>query len=128
MQEKPIKLAALSGVVICLLAVAIGAFGAHALKDVLVINQREEVFDLANRYQFFHGLALMLVAALFRGTQPINGLNLIARLMVSGTIIFCLSLYLLALLNISWLGAVTPIGGVLLLFAWVLLLMRLLKG
>lgn len=117
------------GALLCLLAVAIGAFGAHAFKDILVANQREAVYDLANRYQFYHGLALILIAALFNSVnakrQPT--LNLLGVLMFLGTLIFSGSLYLLALLNITWLGAITPIGGLLLLIAWVLFLLKIVK-
>lgn len=126
MKDKQIRLIALSGVVLCLLAVAIGAFGAHAFKELLISNQRQDVFDLANRYQFYHGLALILIAALFNGFRPPPKLAMIGGLMFLGTLIFCLSLYLLALLNLNFLGAITPVGGTLLIVAWGLLIVRIL--
>ena len=126
MNDKRLRLIAFSGAVLCLLAVLIGAFGAHAFKEVLVANQRQGVFDLANRYQFYHGLALMLIAALFANSPVKPKLGLSSGLMVLGTFVFCGSLYLLSLLNLAWLGAVTPIGGVLLIIAWVLLAKTLL--
>lgn len=127
MHDKKIRLIALCGIVLCLFAVAIGAFGAHAFKDILISNQRQDVFDLANRYQFYHGLALMLIAALFGRTESPPKLGLIGSLMLLGTLVFSGSLYLLSLLNLSWLGAVTPIGGVMLIIAWGLLAKRSLQ-
>ena len=125
MHDKQIRLIALCGALLCLLAVAIGAFGAHAFKEVLISNQREAVFDLANRYQFYHGLALLLIAALFGRLTTPPKLALVGGLMFVGTLVFCCSLYILALLNLAWLGAVTPIGGTLLILAWGLLLKKI---
>lgn len=127
MKNRQLRVTAFLGATLCLLAVAIGAFGAHAFKDVLIANQRQDVFDLANRYQFYHGLALMLVAALFGNTPSKSKLAIISGLMFLGTIVFCSSLYLLALLNFTWLGAVTPIGGVLLIISWALLAIKILR-
>lgn len=126
MIDKQLRTLAFFGAFLCLLAVAIGAFGAHAFKDILVANQKEGVYDLANRYQFYHGLALILIAALFNGANAKQqALKVLGVLMFLGTLIFSGSLYLLALFNITWLGAITPIGGVLLLFAWALLLVQI---
>lgn len=139
MIDKQLRTMAFFGALLCLLAVAIGAFGAHAFKDILVVNQREAVYDLANRYQFYHGLALILIAALFNSVAVRSSINAISSanagptikvlgvLMFLGTLIFSGSLYLLALLNIAWLGAITPIGGLLLLIAWTLLLVKIAK-
>ena len=127
MHDKQIRLIALCGIVLCLLAVAIGAFGAHAFKELLISNQGQDVFDLANRYQFYHGLGLMLIAALFGRTESPPKLGLIGSLMLLGTLVFSGSLYMLSLLNLSWLGAVTPIGGVMLISAWGLLAKRSLR-
>ncbi|MBL4674278.1 MAG: DUF423 domain-containing protein [Arenicella sp.] len=133
MIDKQLQTIAFFGTLLCLLAVLIGAFGAHAFKDILVANQKEAVYDLANRYQFYHGLALILIAALFNhagassrsNTRPT--LKVLGVLMFLGSLIFSGSLYLLALLNITWLGAITPIGGLLLLIAWALLLVKIVK-
>lgn len=127
MIDKQLKTIAFLGAFLCLIAVAIGAFGAHAFKDILVANQKEGVYDLANRYQFYHGLALILIAALFSRTnaKPEPTLKALGLLMFLGTLLFSGSLYLLALFNITWLGAITPIGGFLLLFAWALLLVQI---
>ena len=117
---REIKLLACLGAVVCLLSVLIGAFGAHALSDLLRLNQREDVFDLANRYQFYHGLAMLALASIFSLQPQKTGIKWISILFTTGTLVFSGSLYLLALTNTSWLGALTTIGGVLLLFAWLL--------
>jgi len=127
MIDKQIRLIALCGMVLCLFAVAIGAFGAHAFKELLVANQRLGVFELANRYQFYHGLALILIAVLFSSVATKPKLGLVTGLMLLGTLVFCASLYLLALLNLSWLGAITPIGGTLLIAAWIVLITKVFK-
>ena len=113
------KFAALAGVALCLTAVAFGAFGAHALEDLLVQNQRTDVFELATRYQFYHGLGLLVIACLFKLCE--KGQPAIVWLMLLGTLIFSGSLYALALSNIGLLGAITPIGGTLMIVAWLLL-------
>ncbi len=110
------KFALIGGVGLCLTAVALGAFGAHALSEILMANGRLPVYELANRYQFYHGLAMMMIGTLSsQGSLP-NKIP--AVLMLVGTVIFSGSLYLLAISNLGWLGAITPIGGVLLLTAW----------
>jgi len=122
---REIKLLACLGAVICLLGVLIGAFGAHALSDLLSANQREDVFDLANRYQFYHGLAMLALAAVFSHQPQQFSLKWLTILFTTGTLVFSGSLYLLALTGISWLGALTPIGGVLLVVAWLLSVLKL---
>jgi len=113
-----VRLCAVLGAVLCFLAVLIGAFGAHALNDLLVANQRKDVFDLANRYQFYHGLAMLALAAVFVQQPKGPSIRMLIVLFATGILIFSGSLYLLALTNIAWLGAITPIGGALLLLAW----------
>ena len=119
---------ALSGAIICLLAVAIGAFGAHAFKELLIENQREAVFELANRYQFYHGLGLLIIATLFQNFDDSRLLVLVKRLMTAGVLIFSGSLYALAISNVTWLGAITPIGGSLLIAAWAMLILRIIRS
>ncbi|MEF8833611.1 MAG: DUF423 domain-containing protein [Halofilum sp. (in: g-proteobacteria)] len=100
-----------------LLAVAFGAFGAHALRDVLGAGMRT-VFDTAGHYHFVHTLAL-LAAALAPGAGLPRGPVLLACLAWSlGIIVFSGSLYLLALTGMGWLGAITPVGGVAFLVGW----------
>jgi len=63
--NKNTRLYAGLGASLCLTAVVIGAFGAHALGDILSANQRQDVFDLANRYHFYHGLAIIALTPFF---------------------------------------------------------------
>lgn len=116
---KTIKFAAIAGALLCLTAVGFGAFGAHAFAEVLLQNQRTEVFELASRYQFYHGLGLLVIACLFKLCAKAEAS--IVWLMLFGVLIFSGSLYALALSNMGWLGAITPIGGTLMIVAWVLL-------
>ncbi len=118
------RVAFVGGALCCLLGVIIGAFGSHYLASVLQENGRESVYELANRYQFYHGLALLFIALLAVNVK--QSLTVPVVLMLIGTVIFCGSLYLLALLNSAFLGAVTPIGGTLLILAWCDLIRRVL--
>jgi uncharacterized membrane protein YgdD (TMEM256/DUF423 family) len=92
-----------------LLSVALGAFGAHALRDHLSERMRE-VFNTAVHYQFIHSLALLAVSLLVnRG----RWFQYAGWLYLGGIILFSGSLYLLATSGIRWLGMITPIGGLL---------------
>ena len=95
-----------------------GAFGTHTLSDVLT-PERLETFETAVRYQMFHALALLALGALPARTQRA------AWLLFAGTVVFSGSLYLLIATDISWLGAVTPVGGLLQLAGWGLLFFSL---
>ncbi len=110
------KTALLGGALLCFTAIAVGAFGAHALQPLLELNERVDVFELANRYHFYQGLGLLLIAAVDGGRY--SRFKSIVFSILSGTVVFCGSLYALAILDFGWLGAVTPVGGALLLFGW----------
>lgn len=105
-----------------MLSVALGAFGAHALKETLTEYGRVDTFELAVRYQFFHTLAL-----LFLGLDTQHNHHLSAVLFISGIVLFSGSLYFLALTNSTTLVLVTPMGGALLLAAWASLLWHFTK-
>ena len=97
-------------------AVAFGAFGAHALRSRLSAEMLT-IWKTANEYHFYHVLALLLVGVIARqGRVP--GLDVSAACFIAGTLVFSGSLYLLALTGTRWLGAITPIGGLLLLAGW----------
>lgn len=99
-----------------LVAVAAGAFGAHALRSRLAPDLLA-VFETAARYQMYHALALLAVAwAADRWPGP--SVRWAGWLFVIGTVLFSGSLYLLALSGVRWLGAVTPLGGAALLAGW----------
>ncbi|WP_257255027.1 MULTISPECIES: DUF423 domain-containing protein [unclassified Endozoicomonas] len=110
----------LSGALCGLISVALGAFGAHALKTQLS-ERYIEVWATATDYQFYHSLALILVAVLAIHFKDSGKLKWCARLFLAGIILFSGSLYILALTEISWLGAITPLGGVSLMLGWLFL-------
>jgi len=109
--------------VFCFLAVAIGAFGAHGLMPMLLENQRVATFETASSYHFYHALGLLFISLLSRVDKNASTklLNWVFVLMLLGALIFCGSLYILSITNMTWLGAITPIGGLLLLLSWGLL-------
>lgn len=103
------------------LAVAMGAFGAHALKAVLA-PEMLLVYKTAVTYQMWHALGLGFIA-LLRQQQPAERLIIYAGwLMFAGIILFSGSLYLLSLSGVKWLGMITPVGGVCFLSAWLLVI------
>ena len=115
MQRTFLAIAALSG----LIAVAAGAFGAHAL-DARLTADRLAIFETAARYQMYHALALVLIGLLALG-RPHGALPVAGGAMVAGTVLFSGSLYVLALTDMKWLGAVTPLGGLAFMVGWGLL-------
>ena len=112
------KLFAALGSLNALLAVAAGAFCAHALKGYVPAD-RLTVFEVGARYHMFHALGFFAVAWLADRGAP--GATAAGALMLAGIVVFSGSLYLLAITGARWLGAVTPLGGLLLLAAWALL-------
>lgn len=102
------------------LVVMLGAFGAHALKAHL-LPERLATWETSVQYQMFHTIALVAVAWLAQTDSGQSSLRWSGRLFVAGLVIFNGSLYLLALTGVSLLGAITPIGGVAWLLAWLLL-------
>jgi len=102
------------------LSVAVGAFGAHALKPTLISHGSLDTFELAVRYQFFHALALLIIGVMM---EKINTrvLSYSATLMVAGILLFSGSLYALAFQAGKAMAFATPIGGVCFLAGWILL-------
>ena len=103
-----VRFAALMG----LLAVALGAFGAHGLKEVLTRHDTVAIWEKAVFYHFIHAVMLFVLAQ----RQPIQHGPWLGFFV--GIVIFSGSLYLLAVTNARWLGAVTPIGGLSLMVGW----------
>ena len=110
-------------------AVALGALGAHALKEVLTKSQLHS-FETGVRYQLFHALALLVLAL---NTEKFNQhLKKSLTLMTAGICCFSFSIYLLSIpeavgISLSFLGPITPIGGLLLISAWLLLFFSIKK-
>lgn len=113
------KLFLLSGIVLAGLGVAIGAFGAHALKAHLQLTNRVETFETGVQYQFYHALALIIIGIIAEKLNNSSAIEYAGYSMIVGTIIFSFSLYAICLTGITKLGAITPIGGVLLIVGWV---------
>lgn len=103
--------------ILCGLAVALGAFGAHGLKERLT-PEMLAIFEVGVRYQFYHGLALLALtlppARLWE--SPWTGRACWAWIV--GIAVFSGSLYLLSVTGMRWLGAITPIGGVAFILGW----------
>ena len=97
-------------------AVALGAFGSHALKSRLAPDMLA-IYQTAVQYHFWHALGLFALAVLMLQTGA-PALDLAGWLLIAGLILFCGSLYLLALTGARWPGAITPIGGVASIAAW----------
>ena len=102
------------------LGVAAGAFGAHGLKKLLSADMMA-IFETGVRYQLIHGLALMAVAWL-SDRSPSKSISAAGFCFLAGTLVFCGSLYILSLTGARWWGAVTPVGGLLFLAGWLLIL------
>ncbi|HET9057984.1 MAG TPA: DUF423 domain-containing protein [Chitinophagaceae bacterium] len=128
MNRSFIKIAAFLGA----LSVALGAFGAHTLKQYItpeVLN----TYETAIRYQFFHALALLAVGILFKD-YPNKWVSYSGKLFIGGIILFSGSLYTLVFFKIAsiyqfnWVGALTPIGGVAFITGWICLLIGVKKN
>jgi len=107
------------GAINAFLAVGAGAFGAHGLKSILT-PEYLAVFKTAADYQLIHGIGLILIGILSKDyASPY--ITVSAIFMFIGIIFFSGSLYLLTLTGTKWLGAITPIGGLCFLIAWLTL-------
>lgn len=121
MQQIFIRVAAIVGA----LSVAIGAFAAHQLKAIVSADVLQ-IFETAVRYQFYHVFALMAVGILYK-EYGVKWLQWSGYLFILGIILFSGSLYILCVAkhfhpaDKSWIGAITPLGGVAFIAAWVLL-------
>lgn len=113
-----LQIAALLGA----LGVGIGAFGAHGLRKMLEETGRFDTFETAVRYQFYHTMVLLAVGILLAMRPDIRGLSLTAWLFLGGILLFSGSLYTLCFTGITKMGAVAPIGGLLLIAGWLRLL------
>lgn len=105
------------GALLGLLGVGIGAFGAHALQDLLVEHQREDVYQTATLYHLVHALAV-LAAGIVPTRLDRRAVRLAGWLFAAGVVLFSGSLYALAITNIEGLGMITPFGGVAFLLGW----------
>lgn len=116
MAKNFLVIAALSG----FLAVALGAFGAHGLKQRLTADMLA-VYQTGVQYHFYHTFALLAVALLMLHMPASGTLRWSGILFVAGIVVFSGSLYVLSFSGVRWLGAITPLGGVAFLAGWLLL-------
>lgn len=116
MAKNFLVIAALSG----FLAVALGAFGAHGLKQRLTADMLA-VYQTGVQYHFYHTFALLIVALLALHMPASNALRWSGLLFIVGIVVFSGSLYVLSLSGVRWLGAITPLGGVAFMAGWLLL-------
>lgn len=111
------------GALLMFLAVGLGAFGTHSLRDRLTPEDLA-IFQTGVQYQTIHGLGLLALAGLASAMNPAR-LRWIAWLFVIGVTVFSGSLYALSLTGMRWFGAITPVGGVCFLAGWLLLIATL---
>jgi uncharacterized membrane protein YgdD (TMEM256/DUF423 family) len=127
MQKKFLKTAAVLGA----LSVILGAFGAHALKQ-LISDKNLQTFETGVRYQFYHVIALFITGILYKDFTN-NYLQWAGRLFCLGILLFSGSLYLLSFIELTdmtglkWVGAITPLGGVCFITGWLLLALGISK-
>ena len=112
------------GALCTMMAVGTGAFGAHELEGKLS-DKYMSVWEKAVNYQMYHGLGLIMIG-IISGTTSIN-VNWAGWLLFFGIVLFSGSLYILALTQIRILGAITPIGGVLFIVGWLMLIIATFK-
>jgi uncharacterized membrane protein YgdD (TMEM256/DUF423 family) len=112
--------------VLGMLAVGLGAFGAHSLADMLTATKRLDVYKTAVAYHFYHVFALLATGILMM-SNPDKKLSYASWCFFIGVILFSGSLYLICMLDTRSIGIVTPIGGVFFLVGWLMLLLACLK-
>ncbi|GAL00092.1 hypothetical protein JCM19314_346 [Nonlabens ulvanivorans] len=118
------------GIIYALTAVVLGALGAHALEKYLTIDQLKS-FETGVRYQMYHALALILLASIPLISDKTK--KVVFYLFTIGVILFSISIYLLTTtklwnIDFSFLGPVTPIGGLLLISGWIVLLWKIISN
>lgn len=121
------KIVLLVGASYGLLSVVLGAFGAHALKKIMSVEALQS-FETGVKYQMYHALVLLMIGFYFTFSSKIE--NYMAWAFIIGTFLFSVSIYFLALSKVwnqpmSWLGPITPLGGLLLIVGWALLMVNI---
>jgi len=125
--QGPAKLFLTIGAIAMLAAVALGAFGAHALKSQLAPDLLA-VYRTGVEYHFYHALGLLIVGLAAQRVSDSNWVCASGWLMLAGILIFSGSLYLLAVTGVRAFGAVTPVGGVAFMLAWVTFAVAVVKS
>jgi len=120
------KLFLLLGSANAMLAVILGAFGAHALKTRLDVSMLS-VYQTGVQYHFYHSLGLILIGIIAMNIPVTIWIKNSGWMMLFGILLFSGSLYALSILNIRWLGMITPLGGLLFILAWLSLFIAIFK-
>lgn len=120
------KLFLILGSINCFLAIALGAFGAHGLKNRLS-EYHLSVFETAFQYHFYHALGLLICGIILSQWPELKNVKWVGYLFFVGILLFSGSLYLLSITQVRWLGMITPIGGLLFLAGWLLLTILFIK-
>lgn len=115
------------GCINALLVVLIGAFGAHALKARLTVENMA-VFQTGVQYHFYHAVGLILLGLIALQIPITPYLRWSGWLMLVGIVLFSGSLYALSITNIRWLGMITPLGGTAFILAWLMLTIGIMKS
>ena len=121
-----------TGFILAVLSVALGAFAAHGLKTY-VSSKAMDTFETAVRYQFYHVVALIITAIIYKEFK-FNIVKIAGWFFIAGIILFCGSLYVLAFKQglvqpgFQWIGIITPFGGLSFITGWVLLFVSMYKG
>jgi len=118
------------GAVYGMLSVILGAFGAHALKKILSV-ERLESFETGVRYQMYAAFFLLVIGYILKFETSSEKWTSI--LMIAGTFLFSVSIYFLSLqdylgVNLKFLGPITPLGGLLMILSWLMLIFHFAKG
>ncbi|MCP3781130.1 MULTISPECIES: DUF423 domain-containing protein [Paenibacillus] len=121
------KILLLLGCIVMFLAVALGAFGAHALKKRLSADMLS-IFQTGIQYQIAHGLGLLLLGVLADSLVHSSLIVTAGWVMLVGILLFSGSLYALSISGVRKLGAITPIGGLAFLASWVIVIVAVVQG
>lgn len=121
------KLFLVIGAASAALAVILGAFGAHAVRERLPADLMQ-VYRTAEQYHLWHSLGLLAVGLVSWHLPESTWLNVSGWLMIAGIVLFSGSLYVLAVSGLRWLGAVTPFGGLAFILAWIALTIAIWRG
>jgi uncharacterized membrane protein YgdD (TMEM256/DUF423 family) len=120
------KLFLIIGAINAMLAVALGAFGAHGLEGK-ISEKYLEVWKTGVQYQMFHAMGLFVIAFLLSKFPQSSLLTASGWIMFAGIVLFSGSLYVLSTSGIKVLGAITPLGGVAFIMAWILIVVAAVK-
>ena len=115
----------ISGAVLMMFGVILGAFGAHGMNDILIDNNKLDTYETATKYLFYHSIGILILGLVYKDNK-FQGYCFYTMLV--GIVIFSGSLYLLSITNISIFGLFTPVGGLLLIASWVLFILGIKKG